>query len=80
MIPDSRTIPYLTTAEVSKAYHIPERTLRNWREKRRGPRYYRFGQTPVYSIADMDEFIASCAVTPSGKFYCCPRPATSVSE
>ena len=78
MTPETLPEPYLTAAEVSRRYRISERTLANWREKHRGPKYYRVGKTPLYTASDLEEFIRSCAVLPAAN--CRPRPAASVAE
>lgn len=72
------TEPYLTATEVSRRYRITERTLANWRGKSRGPKYYRVGKTPLYTVSDLEEFIRSCAVVPAASRR--PRPAASVAE
>lgn len=47
----------LTAIEVSDMYSISVRTLRLWREKRIGPRYFRKGHTVRYPVKHLEEFI-----------------------
>ncbi len=64
MTPDEPTA-FLTDSQVAARYPITIRTLQLWREKRRGPRYYRIGKKPFYTADDVEDYIRSCAVEPS---------------
>lgn len=55
---------YLDTRQTSEKFGIPYRTLIFWREKRRGPIYYRVDKRVLYNIDEMEQFMASRAVHP----------------
>ncbi len=55
---------FLNTKEASRRFGIPERTLMFWREKRRGPVYYRVGRQVLYKAKELESFIAAGAVEP----------------
>ncbi len=57
---------FLNTKEASRRFSIPARTLRLWREKRRGPVYYRVGRQVLYKANELESFIAAGAVEPKG--------------
>ena len=41
-------------------------TLRNMRSQAKGPAYYRVGKRIVYRRADLNAFLSSCRVEPTG--------------
>lgn len=55
---------YLTTKEVAETFGIPVRTLELWREKRRGPVFYRIGKRVFYKAEELELYISSRAVQP----------------
>ena len=58
---------YFDTMEASRRFGIPARTFIFWREKRRGPVYYRVGRNLVlYKAEDIESYIAALAVRPEG--------------
>jgi DNA-binding transcriptional MerR regulator len=57
---------YFNTREAARRFGISVRTLELWREKRRGPVYYRVGQRVLYSADDLESYIISRAVRPNG--------------
>lgn len=58
---------YFETKEAAQRYGIPVRTLKLWREKRRGPDYYRVGNTVLYRDEDMERFMAAHKVSAGEK-------------
>ena len=55
---------YFDTNEAARRYSIPARTLMHWREKRRGPVYYRVGNRVLYKAEDLEAFITAGMVEP----------------
>ena len=56
---------YINTMEASRRFGIPARTLIFWREKRRGPVFYRVGRNRVlYKAEDIESYMATLAVRP----------------
>jgi hypothetical protein len=63
------------TAPTSTSYDTPGAaavlgispgTLRNMRSQAKGPAYYRVGKRIVYRRADLNAFLSSCRVEPTG--------------
>ena len=55
---------YFNTEEAARRFGIPVRTFMHWREKRRGPVYYRVGSRVLYTAEDIEKFIATTMVRP----------------
>ena len=53
---------YISTAEVSRLYGIPKKTLENWHSHKRGPRYHKSGKRVVYRVADVEVFMAEHSI------------------
>lgn len=58
---------YFDTKEAARRYGFSERTLTLWREKRRGPDYYRVGGRVLYRDEDMERFMAAHKVSAGQK-------------
>ena len=56
----------LNTAEAAHYLRLPVRTLTLWREKRRGPRYYKVGKAIRYYVVDLDAWLRGQVVEPKG--------------
>lgn len=56
----------LTAKEASERLRIPEKTLANWRNKRVGPPFFKFGQRVLYSLAQLEEWEKARAVPTRG--------------
>lgn len=56
---------YLNTRQIAEKFGIPYRTLLFWREKRRGPVYYRVDKRVLYKVEEMEKFMAARAVYPA---------------
>src|SRR5688500_7194319 len=54
----------LTELDAALALRLSVKTLRTWRQKRRGPRFHRLGRAVRYRPSDIAQFIASSAVSP----------------
>lgn len=54
------TETYLTSADVSSLFEIPERTLAQWRYLGRGPRYLKLGAHVRYRRSDIDAWVDEC--------------------
>ncbi|HEY9367518.1 helix-turn-helix domain-containing protein [Streptomyces sp.] len=52
---DRRTT--LKTPEAATYIGVANRTLENWRNRGKGPRYIRAGRAVVYRIRDLDAFL-----------------------
>lgn len=48
---------YLSPKEVELVFGIPVKTLADWRQKEKGPRYYRVGKRIQYGREDMQRYI-----------------------
>jgi hypothetical protein len=44
---------WLTTADLAARYHVPEVTVRYWRQRRTGPQGTLFGRRVLYREADL---------------------------
>jgi len=51
------SIKMLTEAEASEMFNIPRCTLRCWRNRQRGPRYFKSGRTVRYRVEDIDAYL-----------------------
>jgi excisionase family DNA binding protein len=60
------TTAQMTTAEAAAHLRLSTRTLDLWREKRRGPRFYRLGGKVRYSVADLNAWVKAQVVEPKG--------------
>ena len=59
---------WFTTEQLSSYMAVPVNTLLHWRKNATGPRYYKFGRSVRYAKADVDSWVASCAIgDPTGK-------------
>lgn len=58
---------YLDTKEAARLLCVKPRTLMFWREKRRGPVFYRPGNKVLYKVEDLENFIASWYVEPQNQ-------------
>ena len=56
--------PLMSIKEAADYLRLPKRTLDLWREKRRGPRYYRVEGRVSYSAADLDAWLKARVVEP----------------
>ncbi len=54
--PDTRTDPPLTDEEVSQRLGVSPFTVRSWRTKGIGPRYFKVGRAVRYRLADVDAY------------------------
>lgn len=52
----------LTPKEAAEHTRIPEKTLANWRNKRIGPPYRKFGRRVLYPLALLEEWEAKQTV------------------
>jgi len=52
----------LRDTEVSQLIGISRSGLRQWRRRRRGPRYFRIGRLIRYQLADVQRFLDANAV------------------
>lgn len=52
----------LTPKEAAERIRIPEKTLANWRNKRIGPPYRKFGRRVLYPLALLEEWEAKQTV------------------
>jgi len=57
--------PLVNDREAAAILNMAVDTLRRWRWKGRGPKYYRFGRSIRYAVADLDDFRDRHLVTPS---------------
>ncbi|MGN7613071.1 helix-turn-helix domain-containing protein [Magnetococcales bacterium HHB-1] len=49
-------ITHLNQAQLAKRWSISQRTLENWRWKKRGPPYLKLGGRVVYPLEDIKKF------------------------
>jgi hypothetical protein len=54
--PDTRTNPPLTDLDVSKRLGVSAFTVRSWRVKGIGPRYFKVGRAVRYRLADVETY------------------------
>lgn len=57
---------WLDEDDVAALTRTPINTVRGWRARNIGPRYHRVGRRVLYSLADVDAFIAAHRVETSG--------------
>lgn len=50
---------YLTTQEVGDLLRTPTETVRYWRHVGKGPRSFKVGRRVLYSVEDVEAFIAA---------------------
>lgn len=50
-------IDWLTEAEAAEMLRISLATLRRWRRRHEGPRWFRIGRVPRYQREDVERFI-----------------------
>lgn len=60
---DTMHRPYLDTRAAAEYLCLSERTLRNWRYRRQGPRAINLGRRIVYAITDLDAWVQRRART-----------------
>ena len=58
-------MPDLSEREAAEYLGRSPYTLRDWREKKIGPPYYRLVGSIVYSKNELDAFLESCRVDPA---------------
>jgi hypothetical protein len=56
-IPDGRDDDFLTLTEVSAILRVPVNTLRWWRYRGDGPRFFKIGRHLVTTIGDLTSWI-----------------------
>ncbi len=59
---DPPALAWLDVGQLSTYLSIPVNTLLHWRKHATGPRYHKFGRSVRYARADVDSWIADCAV------------------
>lgn len=52
--------PLATPAQLSEFLQVPGETLRDWRKRKRGPRWIKVGQLVRYPWDGVDEWLESC--------------------
>jgi len=57
-IPDGADEDFLTLPEVAAILRVPVNTLRWWRQRGAGPRFFKVGRRLVTTIGDLREWIA----------------------
>ena len=57
-IPDGSNEDFLTLPEVAAILRVPVNTLRWWRQRGSGPRFFKVGRRLVTTIGDLREWIA----------------------
>lgn len=58
---------WLTTEQLATHLSVSTVTLKLWRARARGPRFHKIGRKVRYERADVDAWLASCAVgAPAG--------------
>lgn len=50
----------MTTAEVSARLYRPQGTLRQWRHRGYGPKYFLLGGVAMYRRSSVEAFLAEC--------------------
>lgn len=63
------TLPsqWLTAKQLAIYLSVSAETLKYWRAHARGPRYHKIGRRVRYAKADIDSWVATCAVgSPTG--------------
>jgi predicted DNA-binding transcriptional regulator AlpA len=59
---DAPPLVWLDVGQLSTYLSVPVNTLLHWRKNATGPRYHKFGRAVRYARADVDSWVASCAV------------------
>jgi excisionase family DNA binding protein len=52
---------YITTEELAELIRTPESSLRYWRHRGEGPRYFKVGRRVLYDTEDVQTWIAQQA-------------------
>lgn len=52
----------MRTPEAAECLGLAPRTLENWRQQGKGPRYARVGHVVIYREEDIDAYIRSCLI------------------
>ena len=60
----SESITRLTEAEAAKLLNVAPATLRNWRHRRKGPRYVKYSKHIYYLPEGITDYLRSCIVDP----------------
>jgi predicted DNA-binding transcriptional regulator AlpA len=50
---------YLTETQLSELTQLSVKTLRTWRWRGDGPRFFRFGRSIRYALSDLNEWLES---------------------
>jgi hypothetical protein len=57
----------LTTEKAAKFLGIKPITLIRWRYHRKGPAFTKLGQTIIYTLDDLKQFLADCRIDPRAR-------------
>jgi len=55
----------ITEIEAATRLGLSVATMRQWRHRRKGPRFLRFGRAVRYLPSDLEEFVCRSAVEPA---------------
>ena len=57
----------LNEKQAAKLLNVAVQTLRNWRHKRQGPAYVKFGRAVRYQVQDIEAYIEKQKIDPEGR-------------
>ncbi len=56
----------VTEIEAAEFLGLAVATLRQWRHRRKGPKFHRFGRAVRYLTSELDDFVRRSTVVPNG--------------